>query len=118
MKKYVFMQEYHYGAFSIPKYSDLTPSTSRKGTWVVRDKDKGIIASFSTQELTKLLKESIIAQTEDVTPTWEAVLPIYLSAFPITKSALGELQNMARAADKYNALVKKLKDAGINPDEL
>lgn len=48
------------------------------------------------------------AETVDATPTWEAVLPIYLMAYENGKNkgrgaALEELQRMAKLADLYIA---------------
>lgn len=47
-------------------------------------------------------------ETVDATPTWEAVLPIYLMAYENGKNkgrgaALEELQRMAKLADLYVA---------------
>ncbi len=45
----------------------------------------------------------ILVQTEDCTPTWEAVLPIYLEAYSRgNKSSLDELFRMAKELDKSN----------------
>ena len=51
------------------------------------------------------------AETVDATPTWEAVLPIYLMAYENGSNkgrgaALEELQRMAKLADLYVASKK------------
>jgi hypothetical protein len=52
-----------------------------------------------------------IVKTENLVPTWEAVLPIYLMAYENGENkgrsaALEELQRMARLADLYLAAKK------------
>lgn len=51
----------------------------------------------------------------DITPTWEEALRVYLMLLENgdpqgKKTAKSELQNMARIADFYSALVKKGED--------
>ena len=51
-------------------------------------------------------------QTIDITPMWREILPALLSLLenPTTHEvALEELQRMAGAADRYIALVKRIK---------
>lgn len=50
-------------------------------------------------------------ETEDVTPTWEDVLPIHLEAYAHkrTKAAKDEILRMAQTADKWNRAVSKLQ---------
>jgi hypothetical protein len=48
--------------------------------------------------------------TVDLTPTWLAVLPIYIDAIkenrPSIKIAIEELERMAKIADLYNSSIK------------
>ena len=55
------------------------------------------------------------AATIDVTPTWQAVLPILFAALEDgtdegKKIAREELRRMAQAADRYNELSKAAKE--------
>jgi hypothetical protein len=49
--------------------------------------------------------------TIDLTPTWRAVLPIYIDAIreqrPSMKIAIEELERMANIADLYNKSIKE-----------
>jgi len=50
-----------------------------------------------------------LVQTEDCTPTWEAALPIYLTAYENgNRVALSELTRMAKSLDEKNEHVKEL----------
>lgn len=65
-------------------------------------------------------------ETEDCTPTWESLLPIYLQVIRnsatdnriIDMAAVSELIRMAQAADSWNELMKKFKDDGIDINKL
>lgn len=53
-----------------------------------------------------------IVGTIDCTPTWEGVLPLILEGLKSENTTtyyntMRELRNMAKAADKYNELMKK-----------
>lgn len=53
--------------------------------------------------------EGKMVEVEDVTPTWEGILPIYLNSIRHGENAHAaqvELTRMAQLADKYNALIK------------
>lgn len=76
------------------------------------------VAVISSGVFQDMRKSGRLAQTEDATPTWVSVLPLYLQAIKTGRpgqaghdAAYQDLVNMAKAADSYNELIKKNKNA-------
>ena len=92
--------------------SDLQEAVDTAEAWAAHKADVARVAAEAEEKADALQQSS--ARVIDATPTWAGVLPILFAALENgtedgQRIARAELQRMAIAADKFNAIAKAAK---------
>lgn len=113
-KQYVFMKDWDGSKGSIDlkclKYDSLVED--EEGFFKQTRKGK-LIRRIGPNIVANLIRDGVISEVEDMTPKWEALIPLYIAVLkdPTTKpeaniGAEKEIMRCAEYTDKYNELSK------------